>query len=49
MIPTVNLDDRTFDDIRDDNFSIMANGYVAMSMRFPASIIALPVLDFILD
>ena len=38
-----------FDDIRDDNFSIMANGYVAMSMRFPASIIALPVLDFILD
>ena len=38
-----------FDDIRDTHFSIMANGYIGMALRFPASLIVIPVLDYILD
>ena len=38
-----------FDDVRDTHFSIMANGYIGMALRFPASLIAIPVLDYILD
>ena len=38
-----------FDDVRDTHFSIMANGYIGMALRFPASLIAIPVLNYILD
>ena len=38
-----------FDDVRDTHFSIMANGYIGMALRFPASLIVIPVLDYILD
>ena len=38
-----------FDDIRDTHFSIMASGYIGMALRFPASLAAIPVLDYILD
>lgn len=37
------------DDVRDASFSIMAAGYIGMALRFPASLIALPVLNYILD
>lgn len=38
-----------FDDARNSNFSILVNGYVGMALRFPASLVALSVLDYIIN